>query len=45
MKLAWAYTLQGGSYTYFDKSKYIDEVMEVQELDEDNLSAAAGELK
>ena len=35
----------GGSYANFNTSKYIDEVIEVDELEEGNLSAAAGELK
>ena len=43
--MASASTLQGGSYANFDTSKYIDEVTEVDELYEGNLSAAAGELK
>ena len=38
-------TLQGGATQIFDTSKYIDEVIEVDELYEGNLSAAAGELK
>ena len=35
----------GGSYANFDTSKYIEEVIEVDELKEGNLSAAAGEHK
>ena len=36
---------RGGATQIFDTSKYIDEVIEVDELDEGNLSAAAEELK
>ena len=43
--MAKAMTLQGGSYTNFDTSKYIEEVIDMDELDEGNLSAAAGEHK
>ena len=32
----------GGSYTNFNRSKYVVEDIEVNELDEDNLSTAAG---
>ena len=35
----------GGATQIFDTSKYIYEVIEGDELDEGNLSAAAGELK
>ena len=34
-----------GATQIFDTSEYIDEVIEVDELNEGNLSAAAGELK
>ena len=42
-----ASTLQGGSYANFDTSKYIDEFIEVEvdALDEGNLSAAAREIE
>ena len=36
-----ASTLQGGSYANFNTSKYIDEVIEVDELEEGNIYAAA----
>ena len=35
----------GGSYTNFNTSKYIEEVIEVDELNKGNLSVAAGEHK
>ena len=32
--------IAGGSYTNFNSSKYVQEVIEVEELDKGNLSAA-----
>ena len=44
-KIGMCVDIAEGSYTNFNTSKYVEEVIEVDELNEGNLSAAAGEDK